>query len=207
MLALALQPDGLAVLDIGRQLDRHLAAVGEMRRDLGAGRGLFDRDVERGVDVGAGRRRRRPPARAAGAAKTPAPKISLKMSVLPSNGSPPGRSKNGTRSAGRAALARRAEPGERIAAGRALEALETLLAGRVDLATVEGAAVLLVADDLVGLVQRGKTVLRLGIVRILVRMMLLGELAVRRFDVLGRGALRHAQHLIGILHACPAGGD
>ena len=132
------------------------------------------------------------------------PKISLKMSVLPSNGSPPCRGAELETLAARP-LGAGPEAGERIAARRALETLEALLAGSIDLAAVEGAAVLLVADDLIGLVQRGKTVLRLGIVRILVRMMLLGELAVRRLDVLGRGALRHAQHVIGILHACPAG--
>ena len=62
-------------------------------------------------------------------------------------------------------------------------------------------AVLLVADDLIGLVGGGKTVLRLGIIRILVRMMLLGEFAVGRFYVLGRCVLGNAQHLIGIAHA------
>ena len=53
------------------------------------------------------------------------------------------------------------ETGERVAARRAFETLEALLAGGVDLAAVEGGAVLLVADDLVGLVERGKAVLRL----------------------------------------------
>ena len=77
------------------------------------------------------------------------------MSVLPSNGSPPSRGAELETLAARS-LGAGAEAGERIAARRAFKALEALLAGSVDLAAVEGAAVLFVADDLVGLVQRGK---------------------------------------------------
>jgi hypothetical protein len=92
---------------------------------------------------------------------------------------------------------------KRIAAGT-FEAVEQGLAVRADLAAVESSAVLLVADDLVGLVNSRETVLGLGVMRILVRMMLLGQLAERRFYVLCRGVLRNAQHVVGILHALPA---
>ena len=95
-----------------------------------------------------------------------------------------------------------AETGEGIAACAAatLETLETRLALGIDLAAVEGRAGLLVADDLIGLIGRGEAILGLGIVGILVRMVLLGELAVSRLYVLGRGVLGNAQHLIGIAH-------
>src|SRR5690606_29955543 len=53
---------------------------------------------------------------------------------------------------------------------------------------------------LVGLIGGGKAVLRLGIVRVLVRMIFLGELPIGRLYVLCRGGLGNAQHLIGIAH-------
>src|SRR5690606_19148322 len=55
-LALPFQADRLAVLDIGRQLDRDLAPVREKRRHLGRGRHLLHRDVQRHVEVCAARR-------------------------------------------------------------------------------------------------------------------------------------------------------
>src|SRR5690606_37049823 len=70
------------------------------------------------------------------------------------------------------------EAGEGIAAGRALETLEARLAVRADLATVEGGALLLVADDLIGLICGREMVLGLRIVRVLVRMILLGQLPI-----------------------------
>src|SRR5690606_22502575 len=86
--------------------------------------------------------------------------------------------------AGRALGAAEGGEGIAAAAGSALEAGETLLAGCVDLAAVELAALFLVADDLVGLVDLGEAVLGLGIVRVLVRMVFLSELAERGLDVL-----------------------
>src|SRR5687767_8218372 len=56
LLALPFQADRLAVLKIGRQLDRHLPPVGEHGGDFWRGGGLLDGDVERHVDVVAGRR-------------------------------------------------------------------------------------------------------------------------------------------------------
>ena len=56
------------------------------------------------------------------------------MSVLPPKGSPP---LDELEALAARPLPARAEPGERIAAGRALKTLEALLAGLIDLATVE----------------------------------------------------------------------
>ena len=99
-----------------------------------------------------------------------------------------GRRRCGTRSAAppRAAPAGGGSPRTDRRRRRALETLETRLALGVDLAAIEGRAVLLVADDLIGLVGRGEASLAFGIVGILVRVVLLGELAVSRLDVLGR---------------------
>ena len=85
------------------------------------------------------------------------------------------------------------ETGKGIASG-ALETLETRLAVGVDLAAVEGRAALLVAKDLIGLACRGKAILGLGIIGILVGMVFLGELAVSRLYFLGGGVLGNAQH-------------
>ena len=62
----------------------------------------------------------------------------------------------------------------------AFEALEARLALGVDLAAVEGLALLVVADDLVGGIELGEARGRLGIVLVGVGMQLLGELAGRR---------------------------
>src|SRR5690606_15827018 len=72
----------------------------------------------------------------------------------------------------------------------------------VDLAAIESAPALFVAEDFIGLTGRRELVLRLRIIGILVRMILLGELAIRRFYFLGRCGLGNAQHFIWIAHAC-----
>src|SRR5690606_13762601 len=95
---------------------------------------------------------------------------------------------------------RAAEGGKGVAMSAALEAGEARLAGGVDLAAVELAALFLVADDLIGLVDLGEEVLGLGIVRILVRVVFLRELAERGLDVLVGRVLRNAQDVIGIAH-------
>ena len=68
LLALALQPDRLAVLDIGRQLDGDLAAVGKHRVDACGSRHVLDADIERGVHI----RRRSRPARPSARQRPPA---------------------------------------------------------------------------------------------------------------------------------------
>src|SRR5690606_14932374 len=93
-----------------------------------------------------------------------------------------------------------AERLERIAAARAFETGKTGLAAGVDLAAVELGALGLVAHHLVGLIRLGESFLGLRVVRILVRMIFLRELAERRLDVFRRGVLRNAQHVIGIAH-------
>src|SRR5690606_12447238 len=100
----------------------------------------------------------------------------------------------GTRSPGTA------EGRKRIAAARMVEIRETRLSGGVDLAAVVLAALGIVADNLVSLVDLGKSVLCLGIVRVLLRMVLFRELAERRLDVFRRSVLRNDQAFIGIAH-------
>ena len=81
--------------------------------------------------------------------------------------------------------------------------LETArLAVGVDLAAVEGAALLLVAQNFVGRIDLGEFRLRLGVVGVLVGMVLLGELAERLFHIRLRGVLGDAENLVGIAH-CP----
>ena len=76
--------------------------------------------------------------------------------------------------------ARRRSRRRRPAAADAFEALEARLALGVDLAVVEGLALLVVADDLVGRIELGETRGRLRVVLVGVGMQLLGELAGRR---------------------------
>src|SRR5690606_17059528 len=54
-LALPLEPDHLAVLDISRQLDGQLAAVGELRGHLGGVHDVLDRHLHGRLEVGRGR--------------------------------------------------------------------------------------------------------------------------------------------------------
>src|SRR5690606_35793012 len=90
--------------------------------------------------------------------------------------------------------------GERITAGRAAEVGESRLAAGVDLAAVELAALHVVAHDFVRLVDLREAVLGLRVVRVLVRMIFLRELAERGLDVLRGSVLRNAQNVIGIAH-------
>src|SRR5687767_9852851 len=80
----------------------------------------------------------------------------------------------------------------RVAAGKTLKAW---LALGVDLAAVELLALVLVADDLVGGIDLGKARSRLRIVLVVVRVMLLGELAIGTLDRRSAGAPRHPQDL------------
>ena len=71
------------------------------------------------------------------------------------------------------------DPAARLPA-EAFEALEARLAFGVDLAAVEGLALVVVADDLVGGVELGEARGRLRVVLVGVGMQFLGELADRR---------------------------
>src|ERR1700730_1168562 len=90
----------------------------------------------------------------------------------------------------------------RVAAGEAAarEALEARLALGVDFAAIELLALVLVADDLVGRVELGKTLRSLRIVLVAVGVMLLGELAIGALDGRSTGAPLHPQDLIGVAH-------
>src|SRR5206468_48287 len=89
----------------------------------------------------------------------------------------------------------------RSAGPEALETLETRLALGVDLAAIEGFALLRVANDLVSSVQLGEAASSLGIVLVGVRMMLFGQLAEGAFDLGCARTARHTQHLIGVAHS------
>src|SRR5690606_13561177 len=91
------------------------------------------------------------------------------------------------------------ESRERIPA-RAAEIGKARLSRTVDFAAVELAPLHLVTDDLIGLIDLCETVLGLRVIRVLVRMIFLCELAERRLDVLRRSVLRNAQDVIGIAH-------
>ena len=80
------------------------------------------------------------------------------------------------------------------------EALEARLAFGIDLAAVEGLALLGVADDLVSGVELGEAARRLRVVLIGVRVKLLGKLPERALDLRGARAFGNPQNLIGVAH-------
>ena len=82
----------------------------------------------------------------------------------------------------------------------AFVALKARLALGVDLAAVEGLALGVVADDLVGGGDLGKARGRLRIVLVGVGVQFLGELAVGAFDLALAGTLRYPQDLVGVAH-------
>src|SRR5690606_16311211 len=145
--ALPLETDGLPVLDKGGQLDGDLAAIGKLGRHLRCRCRFLDADTKLDIDVLTARslapaftaRRTRALLAGDGIAENVTAKIlaesfaagtiATELKMRPS----------------RPLLA--PESGKGIAAGRALETLEQRLAVRADLATVEGCALLLVADD------------------------------------------------------------
>src|SRR5688572_16926940 len=76
----------------------------------------------------------------------------------------------------------------------------TLGPGRVDLAGVIALALVLIADDVVGGIDRLEARLGLGLARIEIGMRFLGGLAIGLADVVLAGIGRHAQRLVGIGH-------
>ena len=91
-------------------------------------------------------------------------------------------------------------PPEPAGAARA-EALETArLAVGADLAAIELAALFRVADDLVGRIDLGELLLRLGIVLVLVGMVFLGEFAEGLLDLIRARALGNTQYVVRISH-------
>src|ERR1700730_9371197 len=87
-----------------------------------------------------------------------------------------------------------------LPAAEALEAAKPRLALGVDLAAVEGLALVVLAEDLVGRIQLGKPLRRLGVVLVGVGMQLLGVLPKGALD---RSRIRippNPQHFIGVAH-------
>src|SRR3712207_237741 len=85
-------------------------------------------------------------------------------------------------------------------AAESLEALEARLALAVDLAAVELGALGRVAQNLVGGVDLGELVLRLGVVLVAVGVIGLGELTVGLLDLRFRGGAGDAEDVIRIAH-------
>src|SRR5262245_5295721 len=82
-----------------------------------------------------------------------------------------------------------------------LKALETRLALGVDLAAIEGLALVRLAQNFVSSVQLGKVRSRPRVVLVGVRMQLLGLPAESALDLGGTRCLRHPQDVIGVTHA------
>src|SRR5690606_15313664 len=141
-LTLPFQADHLAVLDIGRQLDRDLAAAGEHRRHLRRGGCFLDGDVQRHVEVGAARCCLLPPSACAGMLLLEGVSENLAEDVvarITAEGIAATRAAAAEFEMGAArSVAGTAETGERIAAaaGRAFETVEARLAVGIDLAAV-----------------------------------------------------------------------
>src|SRR5262245_53709793 len=143
LLALSFQPDRLAVLDIGGQLDGNPATVREESIDLCPGCRVLDVNVQRGTYVippG------RCPARAAGTVFERLAE-NLVENIVAAEGI--GAVAAGAEFEPRAArpMLRTTERGEGVRAGMALEALEPLLALSVDLASIIGGPLPLVRSE------------------------------------------------------------
>src|SRR5690606_26251452 len=128
-------------------------------------RDLFDADIERHIDVGAGGRL--PSATRAGSRSTAGSTKSAAEDFRKDVGGIAAKTAARTRgaelemrTARTASAGSAAEPRKRIATASTAEIGEARLAGRVDLTAVELAAPGLVADDFVSLVDLGKAVLR-----------------------------------------------
>ncbi len=87
----------------------------------------------------------------------------------------------------------KAAPGTGIKAAR--------IAAFVDLAGIEFGALVLVAQNVIGAGDFLETLLGLGVARMGVRMVFLGQVAEGLLDFGFAGALGHAQDLIGIAHS------
>src|SRR5262245_59863998 len=205
---LPFQPDGLAVVQPGRDLHVDLPAGGQLHtlvRTLGR---FQQGDGQRGSDVAADTKvllleletprlpgTRGTPKRllqnileAAEAAKSAAAPAGLLKAVA----SPAERFKN----AFPAKAAARPAPG-----AETLKALETRLAVGVDLAAIEGLAPVRLAQNFVSSVQLGKARGRPRVVLVGVRMQLLRLPAESTFDLGGARCLRYPQDVIGVTHA------
>ena len=183
-IALAFQPEHLAVGDAWRDGDVERAAVRQRDARLGAVHRVEEIDVEPILRVLPAHREAPPASAAAHAAPLAeqiAEQIAERADILVARG----------RAIARALLA------AGIFAVIAL--LRPLLAARVDLAAVVAPALLLIADDVVGGGDLLELLLGRLVARIEVGVQLLGELAIGLGDVGGAGGLRHAKYGIGIV--------
>ncbi len=189
-LALPFQANGLTVLDIFRQLDLEMLAVRENRLDLFSTGGLFQRDIDGCRKIGSLRRAALPCAACAGTA-TESSAEKIVQDIFGATEAAALLKAAGTGAKFKMAVAAALpEAGERVAMGAAealpaCKALESGLALGVDLAAVELPALVLVAQNFVGLIQFCKTLLRLRIILVLIRVVLLASL--RKADFISSG--------------------
>ncbi len=190
-LALPFQANGLTVFNEFRQFDFQMLAVRENRFDLLRSGSLFQRNVDGRGKIGTLRRAALTRSACTGTAtESSAEKIVQNIirtaeaaALLKATGT-------GTEFEMAVATAALPEAGKRIA----MCATETLSAGEalkgrfafsIDLAAVELSALVLVAQNFIGLVQFCKALLRLRIVLVLIRMVLLASL--RKADFISSG--------------------
>src|SRR5579862_2131109 len=209
--ALALEPHLLALIDPGGNLDLDLLAGRQLHPLLGTLGGFRERDRKRGGQVTArGRDVVLIKTEIAGAAPGAAAAAEhvfqnvLEAGKAPAAGIASGPAQTlrpereglertlGTETAGRAGTAPLA---------KTLEALETRLAFGIDLAAVEGLALVGIAQDFMGGIDLGKARGGLGIMLVGVRMQLLGKPPEGSLDLRGARALGYPKHLIGVAHS------
>src|SRR5262249_37791461 len=162
----------------------------------------FQRHRDRGLDVASARRwplLARPElraGRAGGIAATPEAAQNLAQEIVA------GKTFGAAApAAGRPAEVPRAAAGAAEGARiEAFDALEARLAVRADLAAVELAALVLVADDLVGGVGLVELLVGLGVRGVLVGVVLLGELAESLLDLRVARVPADSEHLVGVTH-------
>src|SRR5262249_25161496 len=198
---LPLEPNGLAVVEPGRDLDLDLLPGREHDPFLAALRRLRQRDGQRHRNVLAGASEfllLELEATAAAARRPGHAAERLLQDILEAAKASAG--------AEAATLEAARSPGEGLETAttgtraEAFEALEARLALRVDLAAVESPALALLPQNLIGSVELGKTRGRLRVMLVGVRVELLGLPPERALDVRRARGLRYPQDVIGVAH-------
>src|SRR5262245_16119548 len=205
---LPFQPDGLAVVQPGRDLHVDLPAGGQLHalvRTLGR---FQQGDGQRGGDVAADTKVLLLELETAGLPRTRGTPKRLLQNILEaaeaakSAAAPAGVLKAVAPEAKRFKNAFPAKAATRPAPGaETLKALEARLALGVDLAAIEGLALVRLAQNFVSSVQLGKARGCLRVVFVGVWMQLLRLPAESSFDLGGTRCLRHPQDVIGVTHA------
>ena len=195
-LPLSAQADLLAVLDALRNLDLERTAVRQDHIDLAGVRDLGQRHERAGGEILALGRRARP---AAAASAARAEKFGKNVAGVEASTAAAGTSAAEVELEMFGAAGARLPP-EAAGTARAKTLEAARLAVGADLAAIELAALFRVADDLVGRIDLGELLLRLGIVLVLVGMVFLGEFAEGLLDLVRARALGNTQYVVRISH-------